>query len=195
MKMKAAKIIRVITVPPVMAGSLILILALCRKGMFRGAGDIVLAVLSLMIIPVLAYPLQNVIPGFKGKGRDGQRKLAFIFTLFGYLAGTIIGYLTHVTADLQFVLNAYLLSVLILIFFNKVLHIRASGHGCSVTGPLVRLIYFIGPVVILPCIMLACAVVWSSVLLKRHKPSDLAFGGLSVIISCAILLLIGLLIR
>jgi hypothetical protein len=195
MKMKAAKIIRVITVPPVMAGSLILILALCRKGMFRGAGDIVLAVLSLMIIPVLAYPLQNVIPGFKGKGRDGQRKLAFIFTLFGYLAGTIIGYLTHVTADLQFVLNAYLLSVLILIFFNKVLHIRASGHGCSVTGPLVLLIYFIGPVVILPCIMLACAVVWSSVLLKRHKPSDLAFGGLSVIISCAILLLIGLLIR
>lgn len=195
MKMKAAKIIRVITVPPVMAGSLILILALCRKGMFRGAGDIVLAVLSLMIIPVLAYPLQNVIPGFKGKGRDGQRKLAFIFTLFGYLAGAIIGYLTHVTADLQFVLNAYLLSVLILIFFNKVLHIRASGHGCSVTGPLVLLIYFIGPVVILPCIMLACAVVWSSVLLKRHKPSDLAFGGLSVIISCAILLLIGLLIR
>jgi membrane-associated phospholipid phosphatase len=85
--------------------------------------------------------------------------------------------------------------VLILIFFNKVLHIRASGHGCSVTGPLVLLIYFIGPVVILPCIMLACAVVWSSVLLKRHKPSDLAFGGLSVIISCAILLLIGLLIR
>jgi hypothetical protein len=195
MKMKAAKIIRVITVPPVMAGSLILILALCRKGMFRGAGDIVLAVLSLMIIPVLAYPLQNVIPGFKGKGRDGQRKLAFIFTLFGYLAGAVIGYLTHVTADLQFVLNAYLLSVLILIFFNKVLHIRASGHGCSVTGPLVLLIYFIGPVVILPCIMLACAVVWSSVLLKRHKPSDLAFGGLSVIISCAILLLIGLLIR
>ncbi|MCI1722032.1 MAG: hypothetical protein LKM41_04245 [Lachnospiraceae bacterium] len=195
MKMKAAKIIRVITVPPVMAGSLILILALCRKGMFRGAGDIVLAVLSLMIIPVLAYPLQNVIPGFKGKGRDGQRKLAFIFTLFGYLAGAVIGYLTHVTADLQFVLNAYLLSVLILIFFNKVLHIRASGHGCSVTGPLVLLIYFIGPVVILPCIVVACAVVWSSVLLKRHKPSDLAFGGLSVIIGCAILLLIGLLIR
>jgi hypothetical protein len=195
MKMKAAKIIRIITVPPVMAGSLILILALCRKGMFRGAGDIVLSVLSLMIIPVLAYPLQNVIPGFKGKGRDGQRKLAFIFTLFGYLAGAVIGCLIHVTADLQFVLNAYLLSVLILIFFNKVLHIRASGHGCSVTGPLVLLIYFIGPVVILPCIMLACAVVWSSVLLKRHKPSDLAFGGLSVIISCAILLLIGLLIR
>jgi hypothetical protein len=59
------------------------------QGNVPRAGDIVLAVLSLMIIPVLAYPLQNVIPGFKGKGRDGQRKLAFIFTLFGYLAGTM----------------------------------------------------------------------------------------------------------
>lgn len=193
MKLKAAKFIRILTVPPIMAGALILILALRRGQIFRGPADILLAVICLMVLPVLAYPLQPFIPGFRDKGRKGQRNLAFVCTIIGYTAGVIIGCIFHVSAALQFVLNVYLLSVVLLTFFNKVLHIKASGHACSVAGPLVMLIYQIGPVMILPCVLIGGGVVWSSLVLKRHTLSELGFGALTSVLSFFILLGIGIL--
>lgn len=188
MKEKLAKGIRVITVPPVMAGLLILIIALTHSEVFRGVGDILLTVMCLSVIPVLAYPLQPLIPGFKGKGRNGQRNLAFLLTIIGYIIGMITGYLTHVSAVLQFIFNVYFVSVLVLTLFNKVLHIRASGHACSIAGPLVFLVYFLGPYLILPCLMIASLITWSSLTLKRHTKSELAFGALSAILAFGLVL-------
>ena len=39
--------------------------------------------LFLVVLPLLAYPLQKYIPHFKDSGRDGQRSLAMIFSAAG----------------------------------------------------------------------------------------------------------------
>ena len=132
--------------------------------------------LFLAVIPALAYPLQLVLPGFKHKGRKGQRDLAIILSCIGYTAGVVVGYLTKADARVQLVYNTYLISVLVLLFLNC-FHIRASGHACSVVGPLLFLCCYGRYEGISPCIIVAMAVVWSSLVLKRHTVRELVLGG------------------
>ena len=46
----------------------------------------------------------------------------------------------------------YFFSVVLLTLCNKALHVHASGHACSVTGPLLLLIYLVDWTLIFPCI-------------------------------------------
>ncbi len=39
---------------------------------------------------VLAYPMQKILPHWKQKGQEGQRKLAFLFSMAGYSAAFVI---------------------------------------------------------------------------------------------------------
>ena len=182
-KEKTAKAIRIVTIPPILVGILTVLLINIRPGLFRSPADIVLCLICLAIIPVLAYPLQPLLPSFRGKGREGQRRLAFILSFSGYAAGVIIGLISGVSAELQFIFNTYLVSVLILIIFNKLLHLRASGHACSITGALLFLIFFAGPAAVIPCIIIFILIIWSSLVLKRHTPLDLTLGSLVCAIS------------
>lgn len=176
MKDRFAKLIRIVTVPPVLVGALIAILAGCRPGIFRNAGEAWFALFCLDVIPVLAYPLQSVIPGFRGKGREGQRKLAFLLSIAGYALAVSAGLATGASKELQFIYDSYLASVVMLTIVNKLLGIRASGHACSVTGPLLFLTYFFGAPAILPVALIAWGVAWSSLRLKRHTLPELAWG-------------------
>lgn len=178
-----AKIIRVITVPPIMVTVMIVILSMVRKDIFRNETEIILSLICLGIIPVLAYPLQPIMPGFKGKGREGQRNLAFILTLVGYVFAAVTGYLTDAGNQLQLIYITYLISIILLMVTNKILHVRASGHACSVTGPLIFLTYFTSLKALLPCIVVGAGSVWSSLKLKRHTAKELAMGALICIIS------------
>ena len=83
-KRKLAKTIRIITIPPVLVSALLVILYFFRNEMFRPL-DLLMSIVFLAVIPTLAYPLQPIMPGFKGKGRDGQRKLAFVTTTLAYM--------------------------------------------------------------------------------------------------------------
>lgn len=178
-----AKVIRIITVPPIMVTILIIILSMTRKDIFRNETEIVLSIIFLGIIPVLAYPLQPLVPGFKGKGREGQRSLAFILTLVGYVFAAVMGYLIGVGDNLQLIYMTYVMSAVLLTVMNRILHIRASGHVCSVTGPLIFLIYFTGWKALLPCMAVGAGSIWSSLKLKRHTARELTMGSLICIIS------------
>jgi hypothetical protein len=181
-----AHIIRIITVPPVLVILLILFLYHRSSAVFQNQSQVALAVILLGIVPVLAYPVQKIIPFWKQKGREGQRTLAFILSLAGYLAAVITGLLLHVSLKLQFINLTYLVSVTLLSIFNKGFHTRASGHACSVTGPMLFLIYFLGWHALIPCIIVGFFSLWASYHLKRHTAKDLAMGVLTCMLSFAL---------
>lgn len=178
-KEKTAKCIRTVTVPPVMVLILLLILYRLNTGVFNTPGELILSILFLSVIPLLAYPLSYVLPKYKDKGREGQRNLAFILNLIGYFGAVVYGITAQVSRQLVFVFWVYLLSVFILILFNKVIGLRASGHACSIVGPLLFAMYFIGAYSVLPCLLILGAILWSSLTLKRHTAKELLLGGLT----------------
>ena len=79
-----AKMVRTVFVPPVMVTALILVLLAARKGVISSGAETAAAILFLGIVPVLAYPAQRFMPCYKDAGREGQRKLACLFSLAGY---------------------------------------------------------------------------------------------------------------
>ncbi len=189
MKKKLAKIIRVISIPPVMVTGMILILSCVRDDIFRNTAEVWLSVMFLAIFPVLAYPISMLIPSLREKGREGQRGLAFAFTAAGYLAGGLYGTLADCSRLLLLIYYTYLLSVAILLIFNKLLHLRASGHAASITGPVVFLNYFLGAEAFIPCLLLYILIFWASLEIKRHTRSEFVWGTISSLASLGIVLL------
>ena len=185
-----AKIVRIVTVPPVMIIALLIILAKVCPEIYRTPSDLFIMLLLLGIFPALSYPLQPMLPGYKNSGREGQRNLAFLFSVIGYIAALIFTFASYANASLRLISLTYCLSVIILILCNKLFHLRASGHACSQTGPILFLVYFINWKCILPGLLIAALVVWSSLLLKRHSVRDLLSGSLVYITAFCLSLLI-----
>ena len=137
---KIAKVVRTITIPPVMVLLLLLILFALNGDVFHNSIlDLLFSILFLALIPVAAYPLQPLIPKYKDKGREGQRNSAFVFTAAGYAGAIIYSALASVSKELLLIYFAYLLSVLALLFSNKVIKFRSSGHMCSIDRKSTRL--------------------------------------------------------
>ncbi len=178
-----AKAVRILTVPPILVTLLLSVTYFLRDAVFRGAWDFLAAVICLAIIPSLAYVLQPIIPQFRGRGRDGQRALAFVTSVLGYIIGFAYAYLSGASAEFKFIATAYLLSVILLLVFNKLLGQKASGHACGVLGPLLFAVYFLGWAWAIPCTVVAIGVAWSSVALTRHTPRELCLGGMCALIS------------
>jgi hypothetical protein len=189
-KEKIAKIIRTVTVPPVMVCILLIILYFTKDGIISGHTELIISILLLGIVPLLSYPLSMLIPAWKRKGREGQRSLAFILNFVGYLAALVYGLAAHVTRDMMLIYLTYFISVFVLTIFNKLIKIRASGHSCCITGPLVLMVYFIGWKSVLPCAVLFVFIIWASLTLKRHMPKDLAWGGVTAVIAFAVSMLL-----
>ena len=182
-KERFAKIIRALSVPPVMVSVLIFILAFHTEDVFRNASEIVIMIVLLGIVPVLAYVLSGIIPAVRVQGREGQRKLAFITNLVGYSIALLWTVLANVDKELLLICLTYFLSVIILTICNKGFKFRASGHASSFTGPLVFLIYFFGWKAIIPSLFIAALIIWSSLYLKRHTAKELTGGILVNVIS------------
>ena len=152
-----AKGIRVLTVPPLLVSSM----------------------------PILAYPIQKLLPT-KGEVREEHRNIALVLTFTGYLTAFILAVAGNCGRELRYIIISYFISMICLLFWNKVLHVRASGHACSVTGTLYFLSYFLGRQAVLPCICIAIAVVWASLRLKRHTIQEI-FWGAAVCLPCILL--------
>lgn len=182
-KERIAKIIRVLSVPPIMVSIFILILAINKSDIFRNPTEIIIMIVLLGFVPALAYVLSSIIPEIKAKGREGQRKLAFITNLLGYSMALLWAIMTNVRKELLLICLVYFLSVVLLSICNKGFHFRASGHASSFTGPLILMIYFFGWKVIIPSLIIAALIVWSSIYLKRHTIKELAGGILVNIIA------------
>jgi len=156
---------------------LLLILFALNENVFQNSILVLLlSILFLALIPVAAYPLQPLIPKYKDKGREGQRNLAFGFTAVGYAGAVLYGVFAHVSNDLLMIFLTYFLSVFALLVSNKIIKFRSSGHMCSITGPLILFIYFIGWIAIIPCLVLFGLICWASLLLKRHTLYEVIGG-------------------
>jgi hypothetical protein len=185
-KETAAEVVRVLTVPPLTAFLLLFTLFFTRNEIFTGAEQLFLSVLFLSVMPIMAYPLSALIPEYKSLGREGQRRLAFILNFTGFSAAAIYGLISGASRNLLLIYLTYFLSVLILVIFNRYLSIRASGHACGITGPLILLVHFMGGGCILLCAALFVLIVWASLVLKSHTPDELTTGWISASIAFAV---------
>ena len=184
-KEKLAKIIRIITIPPIMALFLFIVLFIFKDNLFVELADFIAGILFLVVIPTLAYPFQKFIPKFKDKGRDGQRKLAFIVTLLSYTGMLLYVLMANVSPDMLLICLTYFLTVLILTLSNK-LHIKASGHAASCSSPLVFFVYYFSWKALIPSVLAFLTILWSSLVTKRHTVKEFMVGSIICIISFAI---------
>lgn len=180
---KFAHAVRMISVPPVMVTALLAVLSVQKPAIFRNRMDVLIPILFLGIVPVLAYPFQHISRRFRDGGRRAQRRLAFVFSVIGYTLAALWAFASHVTPQLMLLCLTYFFSVILLTLCNKGLHLRASGHACSVTGPLVLLVYLVSWKLCLPCVACGAMIAWSSLYLRRHTAGELAAGCLVCVLS------------
>lgn len=171
------KVIRIITLAPIMAFVALSILYFSRPDIFQGPINYIISILFLTVLPLVAYPLQPFVPGFKDQGRAGQRKLAIVSAVSGYVLGMIYAVIAKTSKNLLFIYLIYLLSGIMIFITNKIIKIKASGHACGVVGPIVYLWHFIGSYALIGIILLVI-VCWASVKMKRHTLSEFFLGSI-----------------
>ncbi len=166
---------RILTVAPVLAIATFSILHFVSPEITGSTLNYILGIAFIAVFPLLAYPLQPILPYFKKKGRDGQRNLAIYMSVFGYIGGIIFAFALRMPDKIQALFLTYFISGVLIFIFNKVLKVKASGHACGVAGPIAFLTYIYGPVALLGLPLLAL-VYWASLRMDRHKISELAIG-------------------
>lgn len=181
-KYRLAKAVRVMTTAPVMAASLIALLYFLRPGSFLSAAHAWLAVTFLSILPVLAYPVSALIPAVRRKGRDGQRSLAIVFSVIGYILGCGLSFVFGAAPIEKLIYLTYTFSGVLIALCSGAFHYKASGHACGVAGPIAALTFCLGPVWLAGGLLLA-AVYWSSLKLRRHTLAQLIGGSVIPVLS------------
>ena len=189
-----AKVIRVVTIPPVMVGTLIILLSTLRTDIFAGFGQSFATLIFLAIIPVLAYPLSYILPSVRKKGREGQRNLAFVLSILGYTSGVAYGLIAQVNEAMMIIFGTYLMSVLVLTFMNKAIKVRASGHACSIAGPIGLVCYFLPPICIVASLTLYGVIFWASVHMGHHTVKEFIWGSVSSPLSLTIVAILSMLL-
>lgn len=181
--LKLAHVVRIISVPPVMVGILIILLFTLRDDVFATTAEMVISALGLTVLPILAYPVSAMIPKIRAKGREGQRSLAMYFSTVGYVAVFVYGLIAGVGTGLMHIYAGYLFSVVIILIGNKVFKVRISGHACSVSGPLVYSGYFLGIWGIVVGVVCWGVILWASLAMKRHTFKEFLLGTLTCLVS------------
>lgn len=189
--LKLAHAVRIISVPPVMVGILIILLFLLRDNVFATPAEMVVSMLGLTVLPMLAYPVSVLVPSIREKdkasgGREGQRSLAMYFSTVGYVGVFVYGLIASVGTGLMHIYAGYLFSVVIILVSNKVFKVRVSGHACSVSGPLVYSGYFLGVWGIIVGAACWCVILWASLVMKRHTFKEFLLGTLTCLVSFTI---------
>ncbi|MCB7318780.1 hypothetical protein [Lacrimispora sp. 210928-DFI.3.58] len=176
MKEKAAKMIRIITVPPFLAFVMLGILYRQLGFIIGTPPDIIVSMGCLTVLPACAYPISQIKSEFRNDQREYQRKMAFIMNLCGYLTAVIYGTVKGVSGALMWIFVSYLTAAIVLTIINRGFRIRASGHACSCVLPYLILCYFFGGKSIAACLILYLIEFWASVYLKRHTISEFLTG-------------------
>lgn len=104
---KGYKIIRVVTVAPVLALIMTGLVAGRCEGIFPSPWHLAYSMFFLGVLPLLAYPLQKYIPAYKDKGREGQRNLAIIFAVAGFTTGCIMSFVFPASDGLRVIFLEY----------------------------------------------------------------------------------------
>ena len=190
-KLCAAKIIRVVTVPPVFAALLTTILYIAMgDAAFANRFHYAEAVFSLSLLPVVPYALCAVIPALKKRGRKFERTVALIFSVTGYFMGAAFAFFGGGVQVEKVMFATYLCSGLLLAILSFIFKYRASGHACGVAGPVAMLTAYLGAA-FLPAALLLVPIGISSVRLGRHTVLQVIIGSaVSVVSFCAMYLLV-----
>lgn len=186
-KKKIAGFISIVTVVPIIALFAVTLLFFKLKPQFSSVWWYIFTIFFLTILPLSAYPLQLVLPNYKDKGRDGQRKLAFILAIIGYVLGFILSFAFKSPIVVKKVFSAYVASGGVLALINKFIGIKASGHACGISGPITLLYHFLGTQALLYFLILPF-VFWARISLNRHSFKELITGTAVGIISTIIAL-------
>ncbi len=175
------KTIRVITVAPVMAALLLLALYFAFPGFGITPLQLVFALFFLSFLPLLAYPVQALIPRLRAGGRALQRRMAIIFSVAGYICGILYSLLFDQPREIIVVLTVtyltYLVSGIGIALFSALSSVKASGHACGIAGPAAAAWYFIGPIGLIGLALYIPAFI-ASVRMKRHTVWEFLLGGL-----------------
>jgi hypothetical protein len=185
---KLARVLNIVTVPPLVG--LLILTGLFLSGSFNfSAGWYLVSLLLLVITPVSGYGFKNFIPVIRDKGREGERKLAFIMSLAGYTLGTVIAFACGGSRLVIIIFLSYAISVWILALVNIFTDIKASGHACGVSGPLTLLLYVVGWKS-LPALLLLPVVFWTRLVSKRHTWPELIAGTVTGILATGLSILL-----
>lgn len=178
-----AQTVRVVTVPPLMVAAILALLSICHPELFLSPLHFWFSQVFLALVPALAYPLSYAIPSIRKKGRSGQRSLAMYLSAAGYLGVVVYGFAAGCAEGLKVIHMTYLVSVLLLLVLNKVLKVRASGHACSVSGPILLLCLYVGAVGVVTGLLLWTVIFWASVRMRHHTPKEFLFGSVTPIVA------------
>jgi hypothetical protein len=181
------KIIRIVTLAPLLAGFSAVMIALFCPDVFPSLWHLGYTLAFLTVLPLTAYPLQRFIPKFKDKGRSGQRILAMIFAVAGYILCLVANALFSASAGMWLVTLEYFISGVLILIFNKVLHIKLSAHGCGTVGPVFLLLYFGLPLPAAIMCVLSALSYYASIRAKHHTLPQLIGG--SALSVCVLVLL------
>lgn len=172
---------------PILAAAMLIIVAGYCEGIFPTVWHIIYSFFFLGILPLMAYPLQKYIPGYKDMGREGQRNLAIIFAAAGFTLGCCISLIFPSSIGLQVIFVEYFCGALAILLFNKVFHIRLSGHSCGVFAPVALFVYFRLYAAAIAGTFLAALVFIASIKTKRHTFFQLIGGGMVPLVSIIII--------
>lgn len=173
---KSLKIIRVLTIAPIMAFLLYTITFIARNEYFSSPIEYIYSIFCLTVLPVLAYPLQRFIPPFRDKGREGQRNLAIIFAVIGYVLCCVFGAVFHQSKELWMISLVYLFSGACIFISTKAFKFKISGHACGVLGPVSVLFYFGLYIPAFIGLVIAGFVYYASLKSERHTLCELVSG-------------------
>lgn len=183
-------IIRIITLAPLLAGFSAAMIALFCPYVFPTVWHFAYTLLFLTFLPLTAYPLQRFIPKFKDKGRSGQRTLAMLFAVAGYILCLIANAVFSASVGMWLITLEYFISGVLILVFNKVLHIKLSAHGCGTVGPVFLLLYFgLWAPAAAMCVFSALSY-YASVRAKHHTLPQLIGGSMVSVAVLAILAVI-----
>lgn len=177
-----AKIIRVVTLPPIAALATLSIFLYCKSITLT---EFLIGIACLTILPVLSYAVEPFIRKNGADKRTSQRNLAVLFSVVGYTMCNITAWAMNSSEFLKTFYLTYMLSVLAIFVLGKLFGIKCSGHACGFVGPLVFLGCFISTWYFLG-LLFASGLIWASVQIKRHTISELVIGSVVPIVALSI---------
>lgn len=172
---------RGVTLPAILAAAVLVTVLIIRPEVFMHKSDFAVSLFCLVGCPVLAYPIAKCVPALRKKGREGARNTAFLTSVIGYLIGVIYAYAIGAAPSLSFIHATYFFSVVLLLFCNKAVGLRASAHSCGAAGAAVLFGAVMGGFYWLIALTVFLFSLWSSLSLKRHDGKEFLFGALCVL--------------
>ena len=154
----AAKALRILTAPPCMIAWLLTFLRCRSEEPFSDTPAYIVAWIGLVLFPLMGYGVWWLYANF-----------------IGYVGCAVYGW-TCSGASVRLFFNSYFFTVLLLTVMNALLHVRASGHAASASSPIVFSWLFAGPAWSIAYMVAFGLSVWSSLVLKRHKKTDILAG-------------------